>query len=169
MESEKRLEGFQQQIDGLTQATDALKSELAEQKGPWYSKPSNAIAALALAFSAATTVFSYYNTYNATIQADKREVIALLQRITRLPIDNFEALKKYGDSPYGAQLVSLINEEAILLLDQADSLMEKHPGEYTSTQNLSLASAMFASPSGRANTSSRPWMCGACTRRSMPV
>lgn len=138
MESDKRLEAIQQEID-------ALKSELEDQKGPWYTKASNVIAALALAFSAGTTIFSYVNAYNANLLADKREVLAILQRITRLPIDNFEAMNKYGNSPYGPQLVSLINEEALLLLDQADSLMEKHPGEYTSTQNFSVATAMLRS------------------------
>jgi tetratricopeptide (TPR) repeat protein len=127
----------------------ALKAEVAalqmladERKGPWIAKPSNLLSVLALLFSFSTTLFSLWKAHQAEVATNRAEVRQLIQRITRLPIENFELIAKYQGNIQGQQLSSMIVQEQLLLANQSAEKINKYPNTFTSTEYFAVAGAL---------------------------
>jgi hypothetical protein len=126
----------------LKKEVDSIQAQLSQDRGPWYSKPSNIIAVAALLFSFGTTVVSYVNSHNEDIRQNHREAMAIIQRMTKLPIENFELIQKHKGSGPGEALSSMVNQENILLATQAASLIERYPDSFNSAEFSSVATAL---------------------------
>lgn len=129
----------------LKKEVDSIQIQLSQQQGPWYSKPSIIISMVALLFSFGTTAVSYINMHNEDIRANHREVMAIIQRITKLPIENFEIMEKHKESGPGQALSAMINQENILLATQAVNLIDRYPDSFNSTEFFSIATALATS------------------------
>jgi tetratricopeptide (TPR) repeat protein len=126
----------------LKAEVDALQIQATEKQKPWISRPSNILSLFALVFSFGTTAFSYWNNYNQEISRNRAEVRQLVQRITRLPIENFELTIKYKDNAQGQQLSSMITQEQLLLANQAAEKINRFPDSFTSTEYFAVAGAL---------------------------
>lgn len=126
----------------LKKEVDSIQIQLSQEQGPWYTKPSILISVIALLFSFGTTIVSYVNSHNEDIRANHREAMALIQRITKLPIENFELMQKNKGSGPGEALSSMINQENILLATQAANLLRRYPDTFSSTEFYAIASAL---------------------------
>lgn len=129
----------------LKKEVDSIQIQLAKETGPWYTKPSNLIAIFALIFSFGTTIVSSYNAHLEHIRDNRREARALIQRTTKLPIENYDLMQRYKGSAPGEALSGMINQENILLATQASELIERYPESFTSTEYFAVAYALAAS------------------------
>jgi hypothetical protein len=129
----------------LKKEVDSIQIQMAKESGPWYSKPSNIIAAVALIFSFGTTVVSFYNAHLQDIRDNRKEARALIQRISKLPIENYDLLQKYKGIGTGEALSGMINQENILLATQAAELIERYPDSFSATEYFSVAVALATS------------------------
>jgi hypothetical protein len=129
----------------LKKEVDSIQIQLSQEHGPWYSKLSILISLIALIFSFGTTIVSYVNSHNEDIRANHREAMAIIQRITKLPIENFELLQKHKGSGPGEALSSMVNQENILLATQAANLIERYPDSFNSTEFYAIAVALATS------------------------
>lgn len=129
----------------LKKEVDSIQIQLSQEHGPWYTKPSNFIAIIALLFSFGTTIFSYINSHNEDIRANRREVMTIIQRISKLPIENFDLLQKHKGSGPGESLSAMINQENILLATQAANLIERYTNSFNSTEFFAIAVALATS------------------------
>ena len=135
----------EERYDILKKEVDSIQIQLAQEHGPWYKKPSNLIALVAFLFSFGTTIVSYVSAYNQDVAANHREATALIQRISKLPIDAFELMEKYKGSGPGEQLSGMINQENILLATQAANLIQRYPNTFSSTEYFAVAVALATS------------------------
>ncbi len=126
----------------LKAEVDALQGQAIEKQKPWLSRPSNIISLFALVFSFGTTTFSFWKGHNEEIANNRSEVRQLIQRITRLPIENFELTLKYNDNAQGQQLGSMIAQEQLLLANQAAEKINRYPDSFTSTEYFAVAGAL---------------------------
>lgn len=126
----------------LKAEVDTLQIQASEKQKPWISRPSNILSLFALVFSFGTTAFSYWNNYNQEIASNRAEVRQLIQRITRLPIENFDLTMKYMNNAQGQQLGSMIAQEQLLLANQAAEKINRFPDSFTSTEYFAVAGAL---------------------------
>jgi len=126
----------------LKKEVDSIQIQLGQEHGPWYKKPSNLISVIALLFSFGTTIVSYINSHNEDIRANHREAMALIQRITKLPSENFELMQKYKDSGPGQSLSGMISQENVLLATQATNLVKRYPDTFSATEFFAIATAL---------------------------
>ncbi|MDX7857968.1 hypothetical protein SJU92_18390 [Aeromonas caviae] len=126
----------------LKKEVDSIQIQMSQEYGPWYTKPSNLISVIALLFSFSTTIVSYINSHEENIRANHREAMALIQRITKLPSENFELLQKYKDSALGLSLSGMVNQENILLATQAANLVKRYPDTFSATEFYAIATAL---------------------------
>jgi len=133
-------------IDDVRTEVVALKARLdSRDDGPWYKKPSVVISLLALIFSFGTTVFSAYNSYQDEIRANRLDVRTILQRLSKLPLENYELLQKYKGQGQAEALSGMINQENILLATQAVQLLHRFPNSFTSTEFYAVGYALSQS------------------------
>jgi len=135
----------QEDFDLLKQEVDTLQIEVAASKLPWYRNTSNIVAILALLFSFGTTVVSYLNSINQDKIEARREARTLIQRTTKLPIENLRLLNEFRDLPEGHQLSGFINQENILLASQVAELVRTYEESFTSTEFFAVATALAQS------------------------
>lgn len=126
----------------LKAEVDTLQIQASEKHKPWISRPSNIISLFALLFSFGTTAFSFWKSHNEAIANNRSEVRQLIQRITRLPIENFDLTLKYKDNAQGQQLTSMIAQEQLLLANQAAEKINLFPDSFTSTEYFAVAGAL---------------------------
>lgn len=131
-----------ERYDIIKKEIDTLQIQLAQVKKAWYTQPSVLISLTALLFSFGTTIVAYINSYNEAVMANHREAMTIIQRLTKLPSENFDLLQKYKDSGAGQSLSGMINQENILLATQAANLVNKHPESFTSTEFFAIATAL---------------------------
>lgn len=129
----------------LKKEVDSIQIQMAKETGPWYTKPSILIATFALIFSFGTTIVSSYNTYLEDIRDNRREARAIFQRMTKLPIENYELMQRYKGVATGEALSGMINQENILLATQVSELIERYPESFSSTEHFAAAYALHAS------------------------
>lgn len=139
MSTELGLAELRAEIERLDQKITAANA------GPWYKKPATVISILALVFSFGTTVFSAHNSHQEDIRANRRDARAVLQRLSKLPIENYDLLQKYKGTGQGEALSGMVNQENILLATQAAELIERYPGAFTSTEYFAVAFALASS------------------------
>jgi tetratricopeptide (TPR) repeat protein len=121
---------------------DALQIEVMKGRLPWYRSPSIIISIVALLFSFGTTFVSYYKTARLEVQAARTELRGILQRLSALPKDNFELIRKYRDDPEGLALSGLLTQENALLARQASEIVDRYPNEISAVEYASLAHAL---------------------------
>ena len=86
------------------------------------------VAFCALLVSLVTTTISYLHTKEQDIQNQKTELRALLQRMISLPKENYNVLNLSNENPnMSANISSLINQENVLLYNQAVNLINSIP------------------------------------------
>lgn len=129
----------------LQKEVDSIQTQMAKGTGPWYSKPSNLISVFALIFSFGTTIASAYNGYLEDIRDNRREARKLIQRTTKIPIENYELLQRYKGSGPGTALSRLMNQVNKLLAIQASELIARYPESFSSTEYFNVADALAAS------------------------
>lgn len=131
----------------LKREVDALQIVVHSQSTPWYRNISTLISVIALIFSFGTTYVSYVKAKNQDIQNLRVELRGLLQRLSALPKENVEMMKKYESDQ--ASLISIggfLNQENALLSRQAAEIARKIPSEYISATELSaIANALLYS------------------------
>lgn len=135
----------QEKYDILKKEVDTLQIQLSKDQKPWYQNLSIIISIIALVFSFGTTGVSYYRSHVEDVRANRKEVRELIQRITKLPIENFELMQKNKGSVLGESLSGMINEENIILASQAYELIKRYPGSFTSSEYFSIAHALSQS------------------------
>lgn len=135
----------QERYEILKKEVDSLQAQLNRDQDPWYKKPSNLISAIALLFSFGTTIVSYINSHAEDVRSNHREAMQIIQRITKLPYENFELLQKYKNSGQGQALSGMINQENILLATQATNLIKRYPDTFSATEFFSVATALATS------------------------
>ncbi len=131
--------------ENLKKEVDSIKIQLGHDNSSWYANPSILISVIALIFSFGTTIVSYINLHNEDVRANHREAMALIQRITKLPIENFELMQKNKGSGPGESLSAMINQENIILASQAANLLSRYPDTFSSTEYYAIASALASS------------------------
>lgn len=129
----------------LKKEVDSLQIQLSQEHGPWYKKTSTLISIIALIFSFGTTIISYINAHHEDVRANHREAMAIIQRLTKLPIENFELMQKHKGSGPGEALATLINQENILLATQAGNLLARYPDSFNSAEFCAIANALVNS------------------------
>ena len=139
MSDDERLVSLKAEIDKLNEKVKK------NDDGPWYRKPATVISLLALMFSFGTTVFSAFNSHEEGVRSNRRDVRALLQRLSKLPIDNYELMQKYKGAGQGEALSGMLNQENILLATQAAELMDRYPDSFGSTEYFAVAFALSSS------------------------
>jgi hypothetical protein len=117
----------------------------SKTEDPWYKKPPTLISILALCFSFGTTAFSAYNSHQEDIRSNRRDVRAILQRLSKLPIENFEWMQKIKGTGQGEALSGMLNQENILLSTQAAELIDRYPDSFTSTEYFAVAFSLASS------------------------
>lgn len=127
----------------LKKEVDFIKGQLSKKEKKWYKKISNIVAIAALLFSFGTTAISLYNSYLEDIRDNRREVRELIQRMTSLPIENYEFMLKYHDTE-GETLTGLLKQENILLVNQAIDCIERYPKSFNATEYYSIANSLVA-------------------------
>ena len=133
---------IEEQLKTIKAEVDSLQIQIAKESGPWFSKPANLLSVFALVFSFGTTIFSLYKGYQADIASNRSEVRELVQRITRLPIENFELMQKYESNAQGQALGAMINQEQLLLANQAAEKINLYPDSFNSTEYFAVAGAL---------------------------
>ncbi len=119
----------------------------AAPKGPWYKDVSTLIAVTALAFSFGTTFVSYRRTEIQDIQASRQELRGILQRLSAIPRENLDAMKRYAGDPSSIAGVSqLYNQETTMLSRQASEIVRRLPkGVVSGTEYYAIAVALQSS------------------------
>lgn len=133
------------ELEQLKEEVELMKAKLESKPSFDYSKTSNIVAAIALLFSFGTTVVAAYNSYQLDIRENRREARGLIQRLSKLPIENYELIQKYKFSGEGQALAGMLNQENILLAVQASELIERYPSSFNSTEYFSVAIALSSS------------------------
>jgi hypothetical protein len=99
---------------------------------------STIIALLALAFSFGTTMVSYVRTKAQDVQALRKELRDILQRLSAIPRENLDASKKYaGDQNTIMAISQLYGQENALLSRQAAEILRKLPKSMISATEYS--------------------------------
>lgn len=135
----------EEKFDILKKQVDSLQIQLSREQKPWYLMTSNIVAISALLFSFGTTGVSFFNGLKEDVRANRRETRALIQRLTKLPIENFELIRRYQGDALGVSLSGAINQENILLATQATELLDRYPDSFSSTEYLAVANALGSS------------------------
>ncbi len=121
---------------------DALQIEVMKGQLPWYKSPSIIISIVALLFSFGTTFVSYYKAGREEVQLARTELRGILQRLSALPKDNFELVRKYKDDPEGLALSGFLNQENSLLARQASEIIDRFPNEISAVEYFSVGLAL---------------------------
>ena len=135
----------QEKYDILKKEVDSIQIQLSKDKKPWSRNLPIIISMIGLFFSFGTTGVSYYNNYEEGIRANRREARELIQRVTKLPIENFEFMQRNKGSGFGESLSGMINQENILLASQAVELIKRYPDSFSSTEYFAVAVALSQS------------------------
>jgi tetratricopeptide (TPR) repeat protein len=138
------MDEIQTKLDAMKQEIDALQIMVMSGKSPWYKSPSIVISAMALLFSFGTTAVSYHRSAQDDVRSARAELRGILQRLTSLPRDNFELIKKYQGDVEGQSLSGLLTQENSLLARQASEIVDRFPDEITSGEYFSVAMALMA-------------------------
>src|SRR5437016_12374288 len=116
-------EDLEERMTTMKREIDALQIAVTGQKKPWYREVSTLISFLALTFSFGTTFVSYRRTESQDIQNSRQELRGLLQRLSALPKENVENMRKYKDDVEARTIIGgFINQENSLLARQAAEL-----------------------------------------------
>ncbi len=129
----------------LKHEVDSLQIQLTKEKAPWYKSAPVLIALLAFMFSFGTTIVSYYNSHRQEIRENRSEARELLQRISKLPLENFELLKKYEGDALGQSLSAMVNQENLLLITQTVEMIKRFPDSFSSTEYFAVTTALAGS------------------------
>lgn len=136
---------YDEQLSSLKAELGKLSDKVeAKDNAPWYKKPTH-ISLLALAISFSTTLFSAYNSHQEDIRSNRRDVRSLLQRLSKLPIENYELMQRNKGTGQGEALSGMINQENILLATQAAELIGRYPQSFESTEYFAVAMALATS------------------------
>jgi hypothetical protein len=124
---------------------NASSADKPKDEERWKKTAPIVISLMALCFSLGTTAFSAYNSHQEDIRSNRRDVRAILQRLSKLPIENYELMQKNKGSGQGEALSGMLNQENILLSTQAAELIGRYPDSFTSTEYFAVAFSLASS------------------------
>lgn len=138
------MDDLETKLDIMKREIDALQIVVMAGKAPWYKSPSMIISFIALLFSFGTTAVSYHRAAQDDVRSARAELRELLQRLTALPRDNFDLMKKYQGDVEGQALTGFLNQENSLLARQASEIVDRFPHDISASEYLSVAVALMA-------------------------
>jgi tetratricopeptide (TPR) repeat protein len=145
-EKSKDIENLEEVVKTIKDEVDALQISTMKERAPLYKNIPAIIAAVALLFSFGSTFVSWQRTKTQDIHNKKSELRLMLQRLSSLPKENFELTRNFADDPNAMGILSSqINQESSLLAEQAADIVKEIPGQVTSLEYYSVASALSAS------------------------
>lgn len=107
---------------------DALQISVTGSNRPWYKDFALHVSVIAVLFSFGTTYVSHRKAEAQEVQSTRQELRGLLQRLSALPRENVENMKKFpGDPTTTAVISGFINQENTLLARQAAELAKRLP------------------------------------------
>lgn len=133
---------YHDELQLIKKEVDALQIEVMKGQAPWFKSPSIIISLVALLFSFGTTCVSYYKAGREEVQSARTELRGILQRLSSLPKDNFELVRKYKDDPEGLSLSGLLNQENSLLARQASEIIDRYPSEISAAEYQAVGNAL---------------------------
>lgn len=131
------------ELEVMKKEIDALQIEVMKGKGAWYKSAPVFISVCALVFSFGTTIVSFHKAAREDVRSARAELRGILQRLTSLPRDNFELIRKYKNDPEGLGLSGLVNQENSLLVTQASEIVDRFPDEISASEYFSVAVALI--------------------------
>jgi hypothetical protein len=137
-------ESLETKIEMMKREIDALQISVTGQRKIWYKDFPTIISVAALLFSFGTTYVSYRHTETQDIQSQRQDLRGILQRLTALPKENLEMMKRYQGDGFAIGLAgSITNQENAMLARQAAEIARQLPKEKISaTEYYSIAMAM---------------------------
>ena len=129
---------------------DTLQVEIMKGHIPWYKSPPILIAFLALLFSFGTTLVSFQRISREDIRLTRAELRGILQRLVKIPKEEFELRRKYPDDFAAEQLTGYYLQETSLIVRQAAEILDRIPDYITAQEYYSVAAALLkASDTGK--------------------
>jgi tetratricopeptide (TPR) repeat protein len=137
------LAEIRQQLSALRVEIDELRLESPRTGAPWYRQVPVLISIIALLLSTVTSLYAINLTDKQSDVASRAELGQLIQRLTALPKENTDLTAKYANDPgRSAYLGGLINEENLVLAQQAADVIERIPDQASATEYLTVANAL---------------------------
>lgn len=138
------MSDIEAKVDTMKQEIDTLQIAFMRTNQPWYRAPSTIISVVSLLFSFGTTAVSYYKSSQDDVRAARTELRNILQRLTTIPKENFELVKKYQGDVDGQALSGLFSQENSLLVRQASEIVDRFPNDVSAGEYFSVAMALLA-------------------------
>ena len=135
--------GFGERVTDLQEQVDQLKLDADKPGPPWYRQSSVLISIIALLLSTATSYYSFILTDRQSDLGSRAQLGQLVQRLTALPKENTDLAAKYANDPArSANLSGLINEENLVLAQQAADVIARIPHLTSAAEYLTVAHAL---------------------------
>lgn len=126
----------------LKREVDSLQIQLLSTSKPWYKQASTLISLFALIFSSGTSLISWQRVAEQDRQSWKQELRGLIIELVTLPLKGAELNEKYKNQKLLLGSVSsVLNQQSLILADQASVVVQKIPDLVTAQEYLALAGA----------------------------
>src|SRR4051794_24261417 len=143
IQTEKDVAPTDSSFELLKREVDSIQIHLLASTKPWYRQASTIISLLAFLFSFGTTAISLIRARDQDRHSWKQEIRGLIMQIVDLPLKNAELLEKNAANPLALGSVNAtMNQETIILTDQAILAISKIPDLVTSNEYLAVAGAL---------------------------
>ena len=134
---------FGEALSDLQNQVNQLKLNADKPSPPWYRQPSVLISTIALLLSTVTSYYSFILTEQQSDLGSRAQLGQLVQRLTALPKENADLSAKYANDPArSANLSGLINEENMVLAQQAADVIGRIPDLTSAAEYLTVAHAL---------------------------
>ena len=141
--SDDSISEIRQRLSDLENESDEPRLETPPTAGAWYRQPPVLISILALLLSTVASFYAIILTDRQSDVASRAELGQLIQRLTALPKENADLTAKYATDPgRSAYLGGLINEENLVLAQQAADVIGRIEGQVSATEYLTVANAL---------------------------
>ena len=132
-----------ERVTDLRNDVDQLMLAAAKPGPQWYRQVPVLISIIALLLSTATSYYSFILTDRQSDLGSRAELGQLVQRLIALPKENTDLAAKYAKDPGRAANVSaLINEENLVLAQQAADVIGRIPHLASAAEYLTVAHAL---------------------------
>jgi tetratricopeptide (TPR) repeat protein len=141
-DDQQRLTERDADLQMLKKEVDALQIKLLATSTPWYRQASTLIAFFALLFSFGTTLVSLQRAEEQDRRNWKQELRGLILELVALPLKSVELTEKFEGRPLVlGGLQGALNQESLILADQASRVVREIPDLVTAQEYLALAGA----------------------------
>ncbi|MGF1562609.1 MAG: hypothetical protein ACFB3T_10580 [Geminicoccaceae bacterium] len=142
--SRRAYDELAEQLAIVKKEVDGLQIAAAEERRPWYRKPSNIIAALALIISAGATWYNAVQGNNLHDYQLRDELRSAIYRLGELPMRAMDYRDKYGtDSAILTNVLGSITQETTLLVSRTLEIIDEIPHLVSPSEKLYIANALM--------------------------